>query len=80
MIRACTRPNLLEWPARPPALIPEKVVEAFLQCFGGAEKSTNRKNSNSNGLIGQIVDSCSKIPTCMHVCACVCVVYVYVHT
>jgi len=27
MMRACTRPNLVEWPARPPALIPLKVVE-----------------------------------------------------
>ena len=34
MMSACTRPNLVEWPARPLALIPVKAVEAFLQCFG----------------------------------------------
>jgi len=45
MMRACIRPNLVEWLARPPALIPVKVVEALLQCFGAAEKSMNRKNS-----------------------------------
>ena len=50
MMRACTRPNLVKWPARPPALIPVKAVEAFLQCFGAAKKSMNRKNSKSNGL------------------------------
>jgi len=50
MMRACTRHNLVERPAPPPALIPVKAVEAFLQCFGAAEKSMNRKNSKSNGL------------------------------
>jgi len=50
MMRACERPNLVEWPARPPALIPVKAVKAFLQCFGAADKSMNRKNSKSNGL------------------------------
>ena len=38
----------MEWPARPPVLIPVKAVEAFLQCFGAAEKSMNRKESKSN--------------------------------
>ena len=50
MMRACTRPNLVEWPARPPALILVKAVEAYLQCFSAAEKSMNRKNSKGNGL------------------------------
>jgi len=50
MMSACKRPNLVECPARPLALIPVKAVEAFLKCFGAAEKSMNRKNSKSNGL------------------------------
>jgi len=45
MMRACTRHNLVDRPAPPQALIPVKAVEAFLQCFGAAEKSMNRKNS-----------------------------------
>ena len=40
----------MERPARPPALIPVKAVEAVLQCFGAPEKSMNHKNSKSNGL------------------------------
>jgi len=50
MMRACTRHNLVESPAPLPGLIPVKPVEAFLQCFGAAEKSMNHKNSKSNGL------------------------------
>ena len=50
MMRACTRPNLVEWPACPPALTPVKAVEALLQCFGAAKKSMNRKNSESDEL------------------------------
>jgi len=50
MMRACTRPNLVEWLAHPPALIPVKAVEVFLQCFCAAEKSMNHKNNKSNGL------------------------------
>ena len=49
MMRACTRPNLVEWPARPSVLITVKTVEAFL-LFGAAEKSMDHKNRKSNGL------------------------------
>jgi len=49
MMRACARPNQIEWPARPPALIPVNAVQVFLQCCGAAEKYTNHKNIKSNG-------------------------------
>ena len=49
MMRACTRPNLVEWQARPPALIPVKAMEAFLQCFGATKKSMNARTAKVMG-------------------------------
>ena len=45
MMRACTRPNQIEWPARPLALIPVNTIQAFLQA-----EYMNHKNNKSNGL------------------------------
>ena len=50
MMRPRTRPNQIEWSARPPALIPVNAVEVFLHCFSAAEKYMNRKNRQSRGL------------------------------